>query len=48
MAKKFYDTNALLTNCSDLTDIVISSKSIEELENIKTSVHKDSEIKYKV
>lgn len=47
MLKKFLDTNALLTDCSDLSDCVISSKTIEELENIKTSSYKDNDIKYK-
>lgn len=47
MAKKFYDTNAILIDCSDLTDVVLSSKTIEELENIKTSSYKDNDIKYK-
>lgn len=47
MAKKFYDTNAILIDCSDLTDVVLSSKTIEELENIKVSANKDSEVKYK-
>lgn len=47
MLKKFLDTNALITDCSDLSDCVISSKTIEELENIKTSSYKDNDIKYK-
>lgn len=47
MAKKFYDTNALLIDCSDLSNVILSSKSIEELENIKTSSYKDNDIKYK-
>lgn len=47
MAKRFLDTNILLTDCSDISDCVISSKSINELENIKSSSYKDSEIKYK-
>ena len=47
MARKFYDTNAILIDCSDLTDVVLSSKTIEELENIKVSANKDSEVKYK-
>lgn len=47
MAKRFLDTNILLTNCSDIGDCVVSSKSIEELESIKTSIHKDNDIKYK-
>ena len=47
MAKKFLDTNILLTDCSDLSNCVISSKTIEELENIKTSSYKDNDVKYK-
>lgn len=47
MAKRFLDTNILLTDCSDISDCVVSSKSIEELENIKTSSYKDNDIKYK-
>ena len=47
MGKKFLDTNAILTDCSDLSNAVISSKTIEELENIKTNSHKDDEIKFK-
>ena len=47
MIKRFLDTNILLTDCSDICDCVVSSKSIEELENIKTSSHKDNDIKYK-
>lgn len=45
--KKFYDTCAILTDCSDLTDVCLSSKSIEELENIKTSANRDADLKYK-
>lgn len=47
MARKFIDTNVLLTDCSDISDTILSSKTIEELENIKVSVNKDAEIKYK-
>lgn len=47
MIKRFLDTNILLTNCSDIGDCVVSSKSIEELESIKTSSYKDNDIKYK-
>lgn len=47
MGKKFLDTNAILTDCSNLSNAVISSKTIEELENIKTNSHKDDEIKFK-
>ena len=48
MAKRFLDTNSILTDCTDISNIVISSKTIEELENIKTSSHKDNDIKYPV
>lgn len=44
--KRFLDTCSLLTDCSDLSDVVISSKTIEELENIKTGNRSD-DIKYK-
>ena len=47
MTKLFYDTNAILMDCSNISNGVISSKTIEELENIKTNSLKDSEIKYK-
>ena len=47
MGKKIYDTNAILVNCSDLSGVALSSKTLEELENIKTSSHKDNNIKYK-
>ena len=47
MAIRFYDTNAILTDCTDISNIIISSKTLEELENIKTSSHKDNDIKYK-
>lgn len=47
MARKFIDTNVLITDCSDISDTILSSKTIEELENIKTSANKDAEIKYK-
>lgn len=46
----FYDTSSLLLDGFSLIDrqepFVISSITLEELENIKTSVHKDSGIKY--
>ena len=48
MAIRFYDTNAILTDCTDMSNVVISSKTLEELENIKTSSHKDNDIKYPV
>ena len=47
MARKFYDTNALLIDCSDLSNVILSSKTLEELESIKTSSYKDNDIKYK-
>ena len=47
MAKRFLDTNSILTDCTDISNVVISSKTLEELENIKTSSHKDNDIKYK-
>ena len=47
MAKRFLDTNALLIDCSDISNSVISSKTLEELENIKSSSYKDNDIKYK-
>ena len=47
MFRKFLDTNAIFTDCSDLSDAILSSKTLEELENIKSSSHKDNEIKYK-
>lgn len=48
MSKKFLDTCSVLENYNDLTDCIICSKTIEELENIKTSYHKDEIIKFKV
>lgn len=47
MAKRLFDTNAILTDCADISNVVISSKTLEELENIKSSSHKDNDIKYK-
>lgn len=47
MGKKIYDTNTILTNCSDLSNVLLPSKVLEELENIKTSSYKDNEIKYR-
>lgn len=46
--KKFYDTNALLKLQSKVFEenFIISSVSLEELENIKVSRNKDDEIKY--
>ena len=47
MVKKFLDTNAILEDCNDLTNCIISSKTIEELESIKTNRNKSDEIQYK-
>ena len=47
MAIRFYDTNAILTDCTDISNVIISSKTLEELENIKTSSPKDNDIQYK-
>ena len=47
MARRLFDTNAILTDCTDISNVVISSKTLEELENIKSSSHKDNDIKYK-
>lgn len=44
--QRFFDTSSLLVDCSDLTDVVISSKTIEELEHIKTSARKDDATKH--
>lgn len=46
---KFYDTCSLLSlkDYSVLKDALISSKTLEELENIKTSAHKSEDIKFK-
>ena len=48
MKKKFLDTCSLLhcNNLESISPFVISSKTIEELENIKTSSKKDDEIKF--
>lgn len=47
--KLFLDTNALLNLQENAfnEDFVISQKTIEEIENIKSSANKDGEIKYK-
>ena len=47
MFRKFLDTNAILTDCTDISNVLISSKTLDELENIKSSSHKDNDIKYK-
>ncbi len=46
---KFYDTNALLFLLDDAFNekFVISSKTLEEIEHIKTSGNKDDEVKFK-
>lgn len=50
MTYKFYDTCSLLLKADSLIDekdpIIISSITLSELENIKTSSHKDNELKY--
>ena len=51
MIYKFYDTCSLLLKATNLFDedntrIVISSISLQELEDIKTANNKDAEIKY--
>jgi predicted ribonuclease YlaK len=45
---KFYDTSSLLTPNPHLFDehFIISSISLDEMENIKTSANKDAEVKY--
>lgn len=47
MSKKFLDTNAILDNNTDLTNVIISSKTIEELELIKSNRNKSDETQYK-
>ena len=47
MAIRFYDTNAIISDCTDISNVLISSKTLDELENIKSSSHKDNDIKYK-
>lgn len=47
MGKKFLDTNAILENNADLTNVIISSKTIEELESIKSNRNKSDETQYK-
>ena len=47
---KFYDTSSLLLKANSLFEdgilFAISSITLNELENIKTSSHKDAEVKY--
>ena len=47
MAIRFYDTNAIISDCTDISNVIISSKTLDELENIKSNSHKDNDIKYK-
>ena len=47
MAKRFLDTNSIIADCTDISNVLISSKTLDELENIKSSSHKDNDIKYK-
>ena len=47
MATRFYDTNSIIADCTDISNVLISSKTLDELENIKSSSHKDNDIKYK-
>lgn len=51
MKYKFYDTCSLLKNVEHMfqepdTTIVISSITLEEIENIKTASNRDAEVKY--
>lgn len=51
MMTKIYDTSSLLLVADDIFDkqeekIVITSITLKELERIKTSANKDSNIKY--
>lgn len=45
--KKFYDTCSIMEDNSDLSDVIISSVTIQELENIKTSGTKSEDIRVK-
>lgn len=47
MAIRFHDTNSIISDCTDISNVAISSKTLDELENIKTSSHKDNDVKYK-
>lgn len=47
MSKKFLDTSSVMEWNEDLTDCIISSITLDELENIKVSANKDDETKYK-
>ena len=51
MTYKFYDTCSLLLKANNLFDekdvrVVVSSVTLQELEDIKTASNKDAEIKY--
>ena len=50
MTKNFYDTCSLLLKAGNLFEqeenIVLSSITLEELENIKTSTNRDPDVKY--
>lgn len=50
MTKNFYDTCSLLLKAGNLFEqeenIVLSSITLEELENIKTSINRDPDVKY--
>lgn len=45
--RKFYDTCSVMEDNNDLTDVVISSVTIQELENIKTSNTKTEDVRAK-
>lgn len=47
MSKKFLDTSSVMEWNEDLTDCIISSITLDELESIKVSANKDDETKYK-
>lgn len=47
MSKKFLDTSSVMDWNEDLTDCIISSITLDELESIKVSANKDDETKYK-
>ena len=50
MRKHFLDTNALLDyhdRLDELDNFILSSISLTEIENIKTSATKDEEVKHK-
>ena len=50
MIYKFYDTCSLLLKVDNLWEdnvvVVLSSITLEELENIKTATNKDPDVKY--